>query len=72
MVRFMGLIGRLTVLLVTLASPACTRVWVRPGGTEAEFNRDSYECHRDSLSFPTYEQWQLYEMCVKARGWSKQ
>jgi hypothetical protein len=55
-------------------------VWERPGATQQDFARDSYECERDmrqSGHFGTGIVGELnaqafQERCMVARGWSKQ
>jgi hypothetical protein len=63
--------------LLTVAGCATTeRGWTRPNTTEAEFNRDSYECAREavewSVTAPRIEtkvNKDLYRACMRARGY---
>jgi hypothetical protein len=35
------------IIASMLALTSCASTWSKPGGTQAEFNKDSYECERD-------------------------
>jgi hypothetical protein len=51
--RRLDVLLRLVTLLLCAALAACSapRHWSRAGTTEAEFNRDSHECARESPGF---------------------
>ncbi len=42
----------LVILFVGVISSGCTTYWYKPGVTEQEFARDSYECERDARMLP--------------------
>lgn len=61
----------LPVALVLLAS--CTIVRTKEGATQADYNRDTYECERDvrqSKSEDPNDARAFYERCLQARGYS--
>lgn len=77
----------LTVLcfMASLSVVGCAKTWVKPGSTEAEFNKDKYECLQQSqqqvsgFAFNTYggaggSQQKtndgLFTSCMNARGYS--
>ena len=43
-------ISTFCLLALLLPFGACTAVWDRPNTTEAEFNRDRFECQQQALS----------------------
>ena len=40
----------LLLLTLALALTSCTRLWTKPGATQAEFYQDSYACERESTA----------------------
>jgi hypothetical protein len=69
----------IAIILCAGLLTACAKTWDKPGATEAEFNRDSYECQRDARmahgSFGGGLAGQFYmmgfaEQCMGARGWN--
>jgi hypothetical protein len=40
------------LILLALLAAGCAPVYGKPGITEAEGQRDAYECHRESLMLP--------------------
>src|SRR5258708_5145329 len=60
-----------------LALTACaTPVWVKPGTTQQDYAKDSYECERDALQSGYYGQAlavinrdKFEKRCMIARGW---
>ena len=69
------------VLLLVAGNAGCARfVWVKPGASQQDFQRDAYECERDmrqSGYFGTgfaaaINAQDFQERCMMARGWFKQ
>jgi hypothetical protein len=67
----------LTALLVLVAATSCHPMhWTRPGFTQGEFNRDSYECERDtragaaSFGGNIFAAQDFYNQCMGAHGYS--
>jgi hypothetical protein len=71
--------GRLRVLfaatLCVLALCSCTTYYTKPGGTEAQFRKDNYECERDAaqagLGFGDLAAEGMRSECMEARGYTK-
>jgi hypothetical protein len=69
-------------VLAVLLAAACAEqaVWVKPGATQQDFARDSYECERDMRQsdyfgtgiYGAIAAQEFAERCMVARGWSKQ
>jgi len=63
------------VLLAASVVPiACSPHFTKPGATDFDWSRDSYECERDTKiagvrGLP--QQANFYERCLEARGWRK-
>lgn len=57
---------RRALVLATLVA-ACEQggLWDKPGGTEAEFNKDHYRCVREAGPTDVV----LYKLCMKAAGY---
>ena len=75
-------IAAVALLVIVTACAKDPPTWDRPGGTQADLNRDTYECERDSYiagggvqyigfgmvrSTPNPD---LYKRCMAARGWT--
>ena len=73
------------VVAVLLASTGCAKVWVKPGASTDDFNKDKYDCMQQSQhqvttvavgKYAGYGQSgqdtnvNLYNSCMNARGWS--
>ncbi|GAC1476703.1 MAG: hypothetical protein NVS1B6_18330 [Steroidobacteraceae bacterium] len=64
--------------LLALAGCAPTVAWNKPGGTQADFDRDNYSCERDARQSGYYGQGLAGEMnmrnffkrCMVAQGYS--
>ena len=72
-------ISAVGALVVLAASSGCvsTASWVKPGATPADLERDSYECERDARQaqppdnpFGPALRKQMFERCMKVRGWT--
>ena len=72
---------RLILLTTILALCGCAKTfWVKPGATQQDFARDSYECERDARQSGYFgtgiagaiNMQAFQERCMVARGWSKQ
>lgn len=58
-----------TILAVALGLAGCT-TWTQPLKTEADFNRDMYDCQRDAA--PVQESFRASQMrsaCMRVKGW---
>jgi hypothetical protein len=70
--------SRLVVLLsVVVALTGCKFYWNKPGGTAEVFNRDSYECARESSPTPEAAKYgipseKIYKACMRQRGWVRE
>ena len=73
---------RFAVVLLALTAGACSPTWEKAGATREEFNRDTYECQKDSYvagggaiyvgggqvrSTPNMG---IYRSCMAAKGYS--
>jgi hypothetical protein len=77
-----GVMNRFTVTLAFgLLLVGCARfIWVKPGASQQDFQRDAYECERDMRQSGYFgsgvaaaiESQNFQERCMVARGWSKQ
>lgn len=67
------------VCCVVVFLTGCATVWHKPGASESEFSKDSYECERDSrqsgyfgtgiagaVNFQNF-----YQRCLISKGWVK-
>lgn len=74
--------GLCLVLFLAVTASACgpKLVWRKPGGTEAGFNKDRYECQRFAVvrtprgDYGTTRQVDenlLFDSCMQARGYQK-
>jgi hypothetical protein len=44
---------KILLICAVTALTGCAMVWTRPGGTQAEFNQESYQCQQEAAaSFP--------------------
>ena len=74
-----GLASALVVTASTLALTACASSWSKPGATQADYNKDSYECERDMRQSGGYgtglagalSAQGFAERCMIARGYTK-
>jgi len=68
-----------TLILSTVGIAGCATVWEKPGATQADFNKDSYECERDARQSGYYgtglagaiNMQNFADRCMIARGWSE-
>jgi len=63
------------VLLVSVVAAlgGCKFYWSKPGGAEADFNRDSLECVKESSPTPEAAKYgipseKIYKACLRQRG----
>ncbi len=69
-----------SLCLVALFLSACSTVWDKPGATQEEFKKDTYECERDmrqSGNFGTgvyggLNAQAFNDRCMEARGYTKE
>ena len=66
----------LLVSIVTVLS-GCKFYWSKPGGTSDDFNRDSYECVKESSPTPEAARYgvpseKIYKACLRQRGWLRE
>jgi len=65
---------RAVLLLSVVATlSGCKFYWSKPGGTAADFNRDSLECIRESSPTPEAAKYgipseKIYKACLRQRG----
>lgn len=68
---------RLAFLAAALLAGCATQpqsVWVKPGGSEAEFNRDNGQCKAQAFSVPGVSLMQallVTRSCMEGKGWSE-
>ena len=70
-------IALMGAVALCLAGCAPTRVWVKPGATQADFNTDEYSCEKDArqsgyfgTGFVGVANMQgFYSRCMVAHGW---
>lgn len=75
----LAVIGGAVIGLLSLSCCTITSHWSKPGGTQAEFNKDSYECERDMRQSGHFGEGMaasfamegFYERCMVARGYTK-
>jgi len=65
------------LLWVVTALTGCKFYWSKPGGTEADFNRDSLECVKESSPTPEAAKYgiaseKIYKACLRQRGWVRE
>ena len=65
------------LLSVVVAVTGCKFYWSKPGGTEADFNRDSFECVKESSPTPEAAKYgiaseKIYKACLRQRGWVRE
>ena len=65
------------LLSVVVAVTGCKFYWSKPGGTEADFNRDSLECVKESSPTPEAAKYgiaseKIYKACLRQRGWVRE
>lgn len=75
-----GVLGRFARVEVALGAAllllsACSPTFAKPGATEQDWTKDSYECERDLRSaMPNggapWIRADFYERCLAARGWA--
>ena len=61
-----------------LGACATPKIWDKPGSTQAEFNKDSYECERDARQSGGFgggiagslNMRDFFGRCMVARGWT--
>jgi hypothetical protein len=79
------IVGALVLIgMLTIIGSGPNKVWVKPGASEQDFNKDKYECmkenqkpvssgYRDrysaSGSSDVVVDWDLFNHCMVARGW---
>ena len=71
-----GWIG--AAILVFVLSGCAETIWDKQGATQADFNKDSYECERDARQSGYFGSGlagslamkEFYERCMVARGWT--
>lgn len=62
----------LALLLLCPALAGCT-TWVHPTKTEADFERDAYECERDAAAVQDPIRLSLMrDRCMRVKGWRPQ
>lgn len=64
---------RYLLVLAMLAGCATPEIWVKPSGTDAQLERDVYDCERDAA--PVRDRWHAEGMinrCLRLKGWSRQ
>jgi hypothetical protein len=63
----------LLVAFLLVAGCAGSQTWAKPGGTQADLDRDTYECERDARMLPSgsqYERIKFSEQCLRSKGWT--
>jgi hypothetical protein len=70
-----------TAILLSVGACASPTIWDKPGATQADFNRDSYECLKDAyvasvseyvgygFTQPTVN-FPIYDKCMVAHGYA--
>ncbi len=77
-VRTRRVADRAVLLLSVVATlTGCKFYWSKPGGTAADFNRDSLECIRESSPTPEAAKYgipseKIYKACLRQRGWVRE
>ena len=82
------IVGALVLFgVLTIIGSGPNNVWVKPGSSEQDFNKDKYECMKEnqkqvssgygnrygaSTSSDVVVDWNLFNHCMVARGWSLQ
>ena len=63
----------LLAALIVLTAAGCTHYWERPGGTVADFERESAACIEDVRQSPfgSDSREQINRACMRARGWKR-
>jgi len=67
---------KLIIIFLSLGLSGCTTIYYKSGTTQAEFDKDSYECRQQAYSaispldnmFLTQD---MYNECMKVRGYTK-
>jgi hypothetical protein len=65
---------------LTIIASAPNRIWVKPGSTQQDYNKDSYECEKDARQSGYYgtgitrdiEMQNFFSRCMVSKGWSLQ
>ena len=69
----------IVLALVSFGLSGCAQtIWDKPGATQADFNRDSYECEKDTRQSGYFggglsgslRMKEFYGKCMVARGWT--
>lgn len=69
---------RISALLLALAAAGCaTKLWNKPGSTQSDFNRESYDCEKDARQSGYYggglagalNMQAFQERCMVSKGW---
>lgn len=63
-------------LIACLLLAACSgpKVWVKDGGTQADFQLDAGQCKAQAFSIPNAPALQIamaYNACMQGKGWSQ-
>ena len=63
----------LSAALALLGLAGCTHYWERPGGTVADFERESVACLEDARQGPLGPDARepIYQACMRSRGWQR-
>ena len=69
----------LGVALAALLFGCAPMIWVKPGSTEQDFNKDQYECEKDVRQSGYYgtgisrdiEMQNFFTKCMVSKGWSR-
>jgi hypothetical protein len=64
---------RITTVLLLLALAGCARtIWVQPGKTAEDYQRDRYECEKTSAASQNPDRAAGIKQCLEAKGWMLQ
>ena len=58
-----------TVIALALLVAGCQYYWTKPGATDEQFYRDSYECAAQASQ--QFKSENLYRACLLARGYQR-
>jgi hypothetical protein len=63
---------RIAAASVAFALSACSTTWVRPGGTQDDYERESAQCEAMAAGNPNgVAAIQVYYACMRGKGWKK-
>jgi hypothetical protein len=59
-------------IAIALLLAGCLGNWVKPGGTNEQFQRDMYDCKRDSAAVEdVFRRISMEDQCMRSKGWNR-